>query len=355
MSGRADVGRSAAASTGSQDAGCTKSVDALDSATADSPPLISVVMPAFNAEAYIVDAIASVRSQRVDAMEIIVVDDGSTDRTCAIVESMGPPVRLLRQENRGPAAARNAGLRAARGEFIAFLDADDLWLSGKLDAQFGYLATHPDLKVVYGGLSYWRPDATGAHRGSPPEEEAPPREGIDPRTSGWIYPELLLDSAVCIITVLMHRSVYEDVGGFDERLRTGEDYEYWLRVSRRYPMHKLARMTARYRLHVAGATRVPRAESNEIRVLTKAVESFGLSGPDGREVDRDAFRRRMATLWFDHGYLHYWHGSPRIATRAFARSLRFERRPRALAYLLLAGWRTVRGAGRPTVEAEGTT
>jgi glycosyltransferase involved in cell wall biosynthesis len=312
-------------------------------------------VPAFNAEAYIGDAIASIRAQGVDATEIIVVDDGSSDRTCAIVASMDPPVRLLRQENRGPAAARNAGLRAARGEYVAFLDADDMWLPGKLRAQLDHLAAHPDLRFVFGAISYWHPDADGIHRGAPPEEASTQCDGVDARTSGWIYPELLLDSAVCIITVLMHRSVYESIGDFDERLRTGEDYEYWLRVSRHYPMEKLARITARYRLHATGSTRQLRDEPNELRVLSSAIEQFGCDGPDGRAVDRAALRRRIAALWFDHGYLHYWNGSPHVALRAFARALRFAPRPRTLAYILLAAGRAALGERRPPTRAEGTT
>src|SRR5665213_2910 len=96
---------------------------------------VSVIVPAYNSECFIAEALKSVLVQGPSVIEVIVVDDGSVDSTCDIVRSFGDPVRLIRQENQGPAAARNNGLRRVRGDYIAFLDADDVWLPGKLDAQ----------------------------------------------------------------------------------------------------------------------------------------------------------------------------------------------------------------------------
>lgn len=302
---------------------------------------ITVVVPAYNCERYIAEALTSILTQGPAVKEVIVVDDGSTDSTCEIVRRFGPPVRLIQQGNQGPAAARNKGLKEARGDYIAFLDGDDVWLPGKLDAQLDYLEAHPDLKFVFGRISYWHPDSSGRYEHVPPEELQGAAEGIDAPVSGWIYPELLLDSAVCIIAVLMHRSVYEAVGGLDESLQTGEDYDYWLRVSRRFEMHKLSRHVARYRLHGQGATREPRPESNELKVLSRAIESFGTSGPDGRAVEPGQLRERMAKLWFDHGHLHYWHGNPVIAREAFKSTLGYRRSVKDYAYWVLSAVRTV--------------
>ena len=117
-------------------------------------PMVSVVIPVFDAGGRLLEAIASVERQRYEPLEIVVVDDGSTDDTPALIESLGPRVRALRQPNAGPAAARNRGLAAARGELFAFLDADDLWPDRKLQRQVAALATAPDVDVVLGRVSY---------------------------------------------------------------------------------------------------------------------------------------------------------------------------------------------------------
>ncbi|HNX97448.1 MAG TPA: glycosyltransferase, partial [Candidatus Aminicenantes bacterium] len=111
---------------------------------------VSVIIPVYNGESTLIEAVESVRSQASDSLEIIVVDDGSTDRTDAVIRTLGPKVRSFRQANAGPAAARNRGLTEARGDRIAFLDADDLWAPGKLARQLDFLERHPEVDVVQG-------------------------------------------------------------------------------------------------------------------------------------------------------------------------------------------------------------
>src|SRR5512143_3730544 len=110
-----------------------------------SEPLVSVVMPVYNGARYLRQALESALAQTYRPLEIVVVDDGSTDETPAILAEFGTRIRALRQPNSGSAAARNAALDAARGELIAFLDADDLWLPQKLAVQVEYLREHPDV------------------------------------------------------------------------------------------------------------------------------------------------------------------------------------------------------------------
>jgi glycosyltransferase involved in cell wall biosynthesis len=110
---------------------------------------ISVIIPAYNREAYISDAIESILRQTLPPAEIIVVDDGSTDRTAAIALSYGEKVRCISQENQGCGAARNTGLKEARGDLIAFLDSDDIWLDRKLELQSAYLAAHPEIDMAF--------------------------------------------------------------------------------------------------------------------------------------------------------------------------------------------------------------
>lgn len=110
-------------------------------------PLVSCVVPVFNGAPFLVDAVASIEAQTWRPIEIIIVDDGSTDGTPDVIGAMGTRVRALRQENAGPAAARNAGLRMARGEFVAFLDSDDEWLPHKLGMQIARFEARPELQV----------------------------------------------------------------------------------------------------------------------------------------------------------------------------------------------------------------
>jgi glycosyltransferase involved in cell wall biosynthesis len=118
-------------------------------------PLVSCVVPVFNCERYLADAVASIEAQTWRPIKIIVVDDGSTDGTAAVIAALGGKVQALRQENAGPAAARNRGLRAAQGAFIAFLDSDDQWLPEKLAVQMARFEARPELDISLSQAEHW--------------------------------------------------------------------------------------------------------------------------------------------------------------------------------------------------------
>lgn len=296
-------------------------------------PRVSVVMPAYNCAATVREAVDSVLAQDGVDMELIVVDDGSTDGTRDVLAGYGKRLRLLRQANGGPAAARNRALAIARSEYIAFLDADDVWLPGKLRTQLDYFAAHSDIDVVYGNWLRWH--ASEPRPAAPPEDE-----GIDEDASGWIYTGMLLDSMIHSITALVRRNVIDAVGGFDESLRTGEDYDFWLRVTRRHRVVKLKRALALYRIHPASTTATERRENNEYRVLVRALQRLGHADGEGRRVDRVQLERRLSRLCFGHGYRHYRRGDMRIAYQSFRLAMRhFDFRPRTLAYCAGAGAR----------------
>lgn len=319
-----------------------------------SIPLVTVVIPVYNCGRYIGEAIQSVLDQDYPRIEVIVVDDGSDDDTVAQAKYFGNRINLLCQPNRGPASARNLGVRASRGDYLAFLDGDDIWLPGKLSDQMRYLAEHPEIGVVFSRWERWHPAANGAF--PPPDSvvhaDAARREGLDTEISGWIYPQMLLDSEVCIITALITRRLFEELEGFNESLQTGEDYDFWLRASRRVQIHKLARTVALYRQHPQGTTHVVRPVSNAYLVLMRALERYGEIGPDGRSVDRIRLRQRLAQLCFEHGYQHFWHGDPSIAAKAFAQSLdhggfQWKTAAYAIASQLSRGWSFVFGKQNP--------
>lgn len=220
-----------------------------------SRPLLSVVIPCYNAARFLPEAVASVLAQRYEPLEILVIDDGSTDATPEIAPGLGPEVRYLRQENRGPSSARNLGLREARGELIAFLDADDLWPEGKLDLQVGRLLEDPALDVVSGRVRY-----VLLPGGRIPDLRF---EGPD-RTLPGIY----------IGAAIYRRRAFEIVGPFDETLHYSEDHDWFLRAREAdLKMLVLAEVTLLYRMHDSNMTRhVPQRNLIQALVIHKSLQ-----------------------------------------------------------------------------------
>ncbi len=287
-----------------------------------SPPLISVIVPTYNCGKFLVEGIRSILDQDYPQKEILVVDDGSTDDTQAVLQQFGDAIKVFRQENAGAAVARNTGLQHAKGEYIAFLDADDLWLPGKLTAQVSYLETHPQVGMVYANWLVWVDDSKGVY--APVSSLSSTQDSclIDQAQSGWVYTRLLFDSIIHTITVLVRKAVVQQVGIFDAFLRNGQDYDYWIRASRITEIHKLATPYAVYRLHGENNTTKPKTVNYEYEVVKRAVDRWGLSGPDGSAADLQLLRQRMAKLCFDFGYLHYWKGNKTIAHQSFKEGLR---------------------------------
>jgi glycosyltransferase involved in cell wall biosynthesis len=170
-------------------------------------PVVTILVPVYNGALYVREALDSALAQDFDGVEVIVVDDGSTDDTAAIVEAT-PGVRLLRQENRGPAAARNAGLEVARGEFIAFLDADDRIPPTKLRSQVGYLQAHADVGCVLGRHEWID--------GAPETLAADPLHGEE--------------GGIQLVTAVIRKALLDEVGGFDESFRISEDRDLLIRL-----------------------------------------------------------------------------------------------------------------------------
>lgn len=278
------------------------------------PPQVSVVVPCYNAERYIAATLRSVAQQQAEVpLEIIVVDDGSTDGSALLVEREFPEVRLIRQANGGVATARNTGIAAAQAPWIAFCDADDLWLHGKLAKQWQALANEPNCRMCYTAWAVWTsPDV------SPAKDEivALTDTAQDWRgASGWVYADLLLDCVVWTSTVLAHRSVFDDVGVFNPSLRIGEDYDLWLRASRVTPIKRVDQPLALYRQHSGNITRGAPRDNYKAKVIQSALDTWGFDGPDGRTADRGEVRASLAKSWSDFAYSQLANG-----LRAQARS-----------------------------------
>ena len=217
-------------------------------------PLVSVIIPVRNGRSYIEEAIASILIQSFQNFEIVVINDGSTDGDYETLCTIDSRIRVLHLPGNGVSTARNHGMHAARGELIAFLDADDVWFPGKLAAQVRYLNTHPEVGVVFGGFLKWEAGTEGVI--PPANDLMSDCEALtQPETSrsGWLYSRLLLGLLVGMNTAVVRRSVVHSIGGFNVSMRQGEDYDFWLKASRIAEMHSLNGNVALYRIHPSSA------------------------------------------------------------------------------------------------------
>ncbi len=321
-----------------------QSVSSIEDDRTLTAPLVSVIIPAYNAEKYVIEAIRSVLDQDYQPIEVLLIDDGSEDSTVNLVKDNTPQVKIIQQANTGVAAARNTGLRYASGEFISFLDADDGWFSGKLTAQVNYLQQHPEVGLVFHKWFVWKPDGTGLYV-KPQGLPVPVLGEINSLLSGWIYPQLLLDCVIHTSTVMMRREVAKVTGFFETTLINGEDYNYWIRVSRNYEIHQLTGIYSFYRMVAGSLTNdTPKSDNYGYRVIKGAIDQWGLSSPDGVSLSKSLADKRLAQLAFSHGYGHYYYGSAEWACRAFFDTLRHDPLMwRALVYLLLSKFRRIFG------------
>lgn len=207
-------------------------------------PLVSVVIPIYNYSRFITQAIESVLDQTFRDLEVIVVDDGSTDETAQMVGRFGDRVRYVYQANRGPNAARNTGIREARGSCVAFLDADDYWLPRKLELQVPLIEGSPKVGLVYSGMYLFDSD-TGAIIGQHP---------LGHCRRGPVLRQLFMEQFVPSPTALTRREVFHEVGYFDENVVGPDDWDMWLRIAAIYEFDYVAQPLAMYRVHTSWAS-----------------------------------------------------------------------------------------------------
>lgn len=207
--------------------------------------LVSIVIPCYNQAHYLAEAIESVLAQHYPAREVIVVNDGSPDNTREVAAAFGERIISIEQENRGLAGAQNTGIRAARGDYIALLDSDDVCLPGRLATQAAYLDSHPEVgMVVSDALLYDGRRLLGLKSGV---------SGVPAQPTDFRYETV----GYCPTpsTALIRRTCFDDTGYFDERLRrAGEDWLFAVKLSLRYALAYLPLPTILYRLHPQSAT-----------------------------------------------------------------------------------------------------
>jgi glycosyltransferase involved in cell wall biosynthesis len=251
---------------------------------------VSAIVPAYRAADFIGDAVASILGQTFGSFELIVVNDGSpdTERLERALQPYRDRIRYLRQENQGPAAARNAGLRLARGELVAFLDADDVWLPEFLESQIDFMERTGGADLVYADALLFGDARVEGDRWM---EQVPSRGPVTPES-------LVLER--CVVntsTVLARRRVLVDAGLFDEDLRRSQDFDLWLRLALEggrieYQRRPLARRRIHSGQHTAGPTASLRAA---LRVFEKHRRESNLPA-ELRELVEERIREFRARL-----------------------------------------------------------
>jgi glycosyltransferase involved in cell wall biosynthesis len=312
-------------------------------------PLVSVVIPVFNAEATLIEAVRSALDQGYPTLEVLAIDDGSGDGSVQRLREFGPPVRVIQVPNGGPARARNLGLDQARGKYIAFLDADDVWLPGKLRAQVRLLEARPEVGACYTGWHLWSAGADRRFVRPATLAEVPLECPVDPERSGSIYGRLLLECEPLTTTMVLRADTVQRIGRFDPELLVGEDYDYWLRLSQVAKIVCLDWIGALYRVVPGSASRTVRLRNFEFDVLTRNIARFGLASPGGRPISEERLQRRLDQLVFQHGHLHLQSGDADVAMRSFVDLLR--RRPVQPRLLVNLARAMLRRLGRPAVSA----
>lgn len=225
--------------------------------------LVSVVIPVYNAADHLKETLSSILNQTYRNFEIIAVDDGSSDSSIDIIQSFDGVV-LIQQTNSGPAAARNKGVQAAKGEWIAFLDADDLWEPDKLEKQ---LQTMNGCEWIYSDI-FFMGGVNDSRRDS----------SFSDKPSGNVFDKLICSNFIGTSTVLIRHRVINEVGGFDETLRTIQDWDLWIRIARKYSIAYISEPLVNYRIHSVSASRSSRKTlPNHLRVIEKTFSSGGIS------------------------------------------------------------------------------
>lgn len=221
-------------------------------------PLISVIIPIHNGERYLAEAIDSVLAQTYSPLEIIAVDDGSTDASARIAQSYGPPVRYTYRAMNSTAAARNLGAELARGDHLAFLDQDDVWLPGKLAVQMAQFESYPKLEAVFGEIEQFRDS------GQPesPHPVSPPMQGYSPSV------------------MLIKQDAFRRIGPFDTHLQVGEWVDWYVRASDlKINARRLPQLVARRRLHADNkGLRQSEARVEYARVLKASLDRRRAAG-----------------------------------------------------------------------------
>jgi glycosyltransferase involved in cell wall biosynthesis len=303
----------------------------------DRPPLVSVIIPAYNSASFVHLAVQSALEQSYARREIIVVDDGSSDGTRKVLDPFHDRVKYIYRQNGGPSAARNTGIESSEGDFLCFLDADDIWASNKLERQIAFMEHHRNVALLSCGWRKFRND------GSP---QAPFLTQETGKNDGRIFPvpeafiRLVKSNFITTSTVMARRECFEKAGLFDVKLPTVEDRDMWLRISAHLVVAHAPWIVCKKRVHPTNVSRdKERMFKMRVRVLEKNRSLFPGLAPSS------LWNNRLAQSHWKAGCVSLAKNNKVEARRAALRSLRHALRLRA-AMLFVATYMGQRRSGR---------
>lgn len=243
--------------------------------------LFSIVIPTFNRKPFLKKALESVLGQTFPDWELIIVDDGSNDETDGLVLSYNDSrIKYIYQENRGPSSARNHAIKESAGNYICPLDSDDWWDKDKLKTHIEYIKAYPEYKIFH-TQEIW-------HRGGQILQQKQKHK----KPSGSIFPQCLPLCCVSISTAAIHRSVFPDVGMFDEGLPACEDYDFWLRVSLKYKVMLIDKqLTLKDGGRPDQLSQRPGLDRYRIIALEKLLKNDTLTNEQKETVQNELFRK----------------------------------------------------------------
>jgi glycosyltransferase involved in cell wall biosynthesis len=272
-------------------------------------PKVSVIIPTYNCAHYLEQAIESAMNQTYDDLEIIVIDDGSTDDTSQVVRKYEASIKYIRQENRGLPAARNHAIKSSLGELIALLDADDWWEPSKLAEQVPILVEDTELCLVYSDLEVVYDDGsiTPSFLSSRPLA-----------ASGYVFDQLLQSGFILPSTVLLRRTCLEEVGMFDEAMRSHEDIDLWLRMCQRWKVTLVRKPLTHRRQGTANMTSNDNLRTEYgIKLFVKA-----LTLPNITKNQHHAIVRQLGNAYFSRAYFFFTKGQMQDCRSSLKQSLR---------------------------------
>ncbi|MGB8658701.1 MAG: glycosyltransferase [Candidatus Zixiibacteriota bacterium] len=271
-------------------------------------PEVSVVIPTYNSAHFLGEALQSVFDQTFKDYELIVVDDGSTDETKQIVAEYGDKIKYIFQENSGPASAKNNGIRNSVGKYIAFLDADDLWLPTKLEKQVKTFQQSPELAMIFTEHSVF--NDRGIYLALIGKRKR--------LIKGDIARNIFLHNGVATPTVIVRKEIFNKIGLFEEDLCMAEDDNMWVRIAVNFKVELIDEPLVKIRFHPERTTAAKKklfgyVQSN-IRLLTSRYVGV-------KERIEDVIPRKLSQVQFDLGYVYFEDNELKEARKAFARGI----------------------------------
>lgn len=293
---------------------------------------ISVIIPAYNSAAFITDAVRSILDQSQPVNEIVIVDDGSTDATQTVVESLSGPIIYIKQPNQGPSTARNTGIDAAKNDWIAFLDADDQWTPNKIERQLNVLQNYPELVLIAGDMAEIDNDDHILTESVLDKHHLLRKfQELENRPIPNALAELVTKNFIPTGTVLVKKSALLEAGCFNPSIRFGEDLECWSKIAAKHPIACMSDILMLRRQHGNNATQLTAPLLNDLARVMTSIRNYAAKELSLQNIDPD---RLVANAYADLGYWHFSEYDSTTARQAFSASLKEKPSKRALLYWL---------------------